>query len=375
LNPSSPLPTSPGIRASSGPWVVRDQHALFAARVQHWPFAALAASTWEDIEHPAQFQLLERHLRFIGALHPGRDRLQPDQRLTLELRYLYRPGAAEIECALLGKAFAPDPENARAAAQALWERVSGAMPVGYGMTLAQTPNEFAALAGEDVIRDSQAQLIEIRRPAEILLWTEEKLPVRHLPVVYPFGWQPSGWEAVWAAQASLNAPSLIAVSLRPSTLLPGDEIAVARMAYVLSAVAAESQPPLSVRAAEAARYFQDLLRFGRSLFAQRVCVVGPEALGQAVLAALSGPGWPRGETESFGLAEIVRPTSEELPVALANLDLLEQAAWGAASLLEPFEQLRYIADAAGALCAFRLPLLPHRGSLGFRVGAEMQIDT
>lgn len=373
MNPSPPPPASPGARASSGPWVVREQHALFAARVQHWPFAALAESTWEDIEHPAQVQLLERHLRFISALHPGRDRLQPDQRLTVELRYLRRPGAAEIECVLLGKAFDPDPEQAKEAAQALWEHLSGVMPVGYGVTLARTPDEFTVWAGEDVIANGKVSLIEIRRPAEILLWTEEKLPVRHLPVVYPFGWQPSGWEAVWAAQARLDAPSLIAVSLRPITLPPADEIAVARMAYALNAIAAESQPPLSLRAAEAARYFQDVLRFGRSLFAQRVSVVGPAALGQAVLAALSGPGWPRGETESFGLAEVVQPTPEERPVALANLVLLEQAGWGAASLLEPFEQLRYIADTAGALCAFRLPLLPHRGSLGLRVGAEMQL--
>jgi hypothetical protein len=345
---------------------------LFAARVQHWPFAALAESTWEDIEHPAQVQLLERHLRFISALHPGRDRLQPHQRLTVELRYVRRPGAAEIECVLLGKAFDPDSEQAKEAAQALWEHLSGVMPVGYGVTLARTPDEFTVWAGEDVIANGKVSLIEIRRPAEILLWTEEKLPVRHLPVVYPFGWQPSGWEAVWAAQARLDAPSLIAVSLRPITLPPADEITIARMAYALNAIAAESQPPLSLRASEAARYFQDVLRFARSLFAQRVSAVGPAALGQAVLAALSGPGWPRGETESFGLAEVVQPTPEERPVALANLVLLEQAGWGAASLLEPFEQLRYIADTAGALCAFRLPLLPHRGSLGLRVGAEMQ---
>ncbi len=345
---------------------------LFAARVQHWPFAALAVSTWEDIEHPVQVQLLERQLRFIGALHPGRDRLRPDKQLTIELRYLRRPGAAEIECVLLGKAFDPDLEEAKEAAQSLWEHVSGVMPIGYGVILARTPDEFKAWAGEDVIAHGKASLVEIRRPAEILLWTEEKLPVRHLPVVYPFGWQPSGWEAVWAAQACLDAPSLIAVSLRPITLTPSDEIALARMAYALNTIAAESQPPLSLRAAEAARYFQDFLRFGRSLFAQRVSAVGPAALGQAVLAALSGPGWPRGETESFGLAEIVQPTPEELPVALANLVLLEQAGWGAASLLEPFEQLRYIVDAAGALCAFRLPLLPHRGTLGLRVGAETQ---
>ncbi|MBM2848424.1 MAG: hypothetical protein HW418_1366, partial [Anaerolineales bacterium] len=142
----------------------------------------------------------------------------------------------------------------------LWERISGVMPVGYGVTLARTPDEFKARAGEDVIAGDKANLVEIRRPAEILLWTEEKLPVRHLPVVYPFGWQPSGWEAVWAAQARLEAPSLIAVNLCPITLPPADEIAVARMAYALNAVAAESQPPLSTRAAEAARCFQDVLR-------------------------------------------------------------------------------------------------------------------
>jgi hypothetical protein len=353
--------------------VVRDQHALFAARVQHWPFDALAASTWEDIEHPAQVQLLERQLRFIGALHPGRDRLQPDRRLTLALRYLRRPGADHIECALLGKAFDPDPEQSQFAAQRLWEGVSGAAPLGYAFTLAQTADEFSRWAGEDILRSAAESPIEIRRPAEMLLWTEEKAPVRNLPVVYPFAWHASGWETVWAAQARLDAPSLIAVSLRPAALHPADEIAVARMAYALHEAAAESKPPFSTRAVEAANYYQECVRLARNLFALRVTVAGPGALVQAVLGALGGPGWPRGDVASFGLAEAVRPSSsDEVRLALGNLGLLEQSPWGPACVPEPFEQLRYLSDAAGALAAFRLPLLPPKGFADVRVGAEIQ---
>ena len=221
-----------------------EHHALFAARVQHWPFAALAQTTWEDFEHPSQLQLLERQLRFISALHPGRDRLQPEARLTVELRYLHRPETDAIECALLGKACDPDPEKAKAAAQTLWEAVSGVMPVGYALAPAQTVNEFGTWAGYDLTQETQASpaLAEIRRPADFLLWTDENLPVRRLPVVHPFAWQPSGWEAAWAALARLASPALIAVSLRPARLSPAEEIALGEMTHVLNGVAAEARP-------------------------------------------------------------------------------------------------------------------------------------
>ena len=358
--------------AAGGEAAPNEHHALLAARVQHWPFAALAQSAWEDFEHPAQFQLWERHLRFIGAIHPGRDRLQPDNRLTVELRYLHRPGSTEIECVLLGKVFDPDPERAKAGAQALWETLSGVMPVGYALAPAQTVTEFGTWAGYDLTQDAQIGLAEIRRPAEFLLWTDPDLPLRHLPVAYPFAWQPSGWETVWAAQSRLAAPTLIAVSLRPTGLPQVDEIALGEMAHLLNVAAAEARPPLSARAAEAAAYYLDHLRAGRGLFVVRVSVVGPPALRQVVCAALTGPAWPRGEMASFGLAEVVEPTAEDRPTALANLTLLEHDRWGLACLPEPFEQLRYLSDAAGALSAFRLPLLPPARIPGLSVGTEVQ---
>jgi hypothetical protein len=350
-------------------------HALFAARVQHWPFAAIAQSAWEDFEHPAQLQLWERQLRFISALHPGRDRLQLDHRLTVELRYLRRPGAAEIECVMLGKVFDPDPERAKAGAQVLWETLSSVMPVGYAVTSAQTVTEFGTWAGYDLTQATKISLAEIRRPAEFLLWTDPNLSVRHLPVAYPFAWQPSGWETVWAAQARLAGPTLIAVSLRPTHLPLKDEIVIGEMAHILNTAAAEAQPPLSTRAAEAAAYYLDQLRAARGLFSLRVSVVGPPALRQVACAALNGPAWPRGEMASFGLAEVVEPSAEELPTALTNLTLLEQDRWGATALPEPFEQMRYLADAAGALSAFRLPLLPPAGLPGVSVGAEVPPDS
>ena len=89
-------------------------------------------------------------------------------------------------------------------------------------------------------------------------------------------------------------------------------------------------------------------------------------------SALHGPAWPRTEAATFGLAEVVIPSVEDAPTARANLNALEQDPWGLTALPEPFEQLRYLSDAAGALSAFRLPLLPLAGLPGVSVGAEIQ---
>ena len=69
-------------------------HLLFAARVFHWPFAELSKHVWEPWGSDVQSQLLERQLRFLGALHPGYvpARLRSAATFTLDLRYIYRPG-------------------------------------------------------------------------------------------------------------------------------------------------------------------------------------------------------------------------------------------------------------------------------------------
>lgn len=346
------------------------QHALFAARVQHWPFEALARSVWEDLEHPAQAQLLERQLRFVAALHPGHDRLQPGLRLTLELRHVHRPESAEIDCVLIGKAFGADAQTAEAAARAWWETISGLTPLGYALAPAQTPADFDAWVGKDLLTRLDAS--EVRRPAEFLLWSDEKLPPRHLPVVQPFAWQASGWETIWAAQARADAPSLVSVSLRPAEFPVADEVAVAEMAHHLHGVAAEARPPLSTRAAEAASIYERYLRHKRGLYSVRVTAAGPLAVQQAVRGALSGPAWSGGEATVSGGAEIVAPaSSEERLSLLTNLVLLEHEVWGRPVLPFPLERLRFVCDPAQALGAFRLPLLPPAGLPGVSVGMNL----
>jgi len=78
------------------------------------------------------------------------------------------------------------------------------------------------------------------------------------------------------------------------------------------------------------------------------------------------------ETRRYGLRlEAAKPSPAEAPALRANFEKLEQAQWRADARFSPFVDgaLRYLVDAAGALCAFRLPLLPADGLPGVHVGA------
>lgn len=363
-------------------------HAQFAARVAHWPFARLTEHVWvdRDDEFKVQLQLLDRQLRFITALHPGEAMLAHGRQWTVDLRYLHRPGSPRVDCILVGKAFdAHTAAEAEASAGELWDLASTAMPVGYDLTPAATEADQQAWSGADIAARAveRRQWAEIRRPAEFLLWTDETQPALYLPIVYPFRWEPSGWDVVWAALARLTEPALISVSLRPVHIPPADERVLNDLVYDLHMVAETTRPPLNQRAAEAAGWYENYARGLRVAYAVRVSVLGAPALRWPLRSALSGPGWnldggpPGGHTLH---AEVAVPVDAEWDVVQRNFDYLEQEVWGPkpwgnAHLLPALERLRFLVDPAGALCAFRLPLLPPGGFPGVEIGQEINLGS
>ena len=377
-------------------------HVLFAARVQHWPFDAMSRHLWtpwgSDRLTDPQSQLFERQVRFITALHPGwtPDHQHRADTFTLDLRYISRPGAAFVDCVLMGKVFEADPEKARQAALELFERLSVVLPPGYGL-LPAAEGDFVEWTGEDLAREDQdAELpwVEIRRSAELLFWTARGIPARRLPVVYPFALNPSGWESVWLAQARLGRPSLVSGSLSPAFFALNDEAVLADLAADFNAVAAEAQvavpphappehagqagTPLSVQAAQFGALYTDYLAALRIPFSMRVVVRGPRAVALAVRTALSGPAWPPDETKFplAVLAEMVEPGAEHAHTVRHNFQRLEQAHWDPYAPVVPLapllERLPYLVGPTGALSAFRLPLLPADGLPGVRVGMEFK---
>ncbi len=403
-------------------------HLLFAAQVLHWPFAELSKHVWEPWGSDVQAQLLERQLRFVGALHPGYvpPALRIAESFTLDLRYIYRPGAAQVDCVVLGKVTAQSEEEGRPRALTLWEKLSALAPLGYSFRAATSDLEFADWSGEDLARQADASDLpwaEIRRPGE-------SLPQSSLPVIYPFGWQLSGWEMVWQAQVRLNKASVVSVSLRPVSLELAEEGLLTDLAHVFEEAAADTPSPLSAQVAEFAGLYASYLSVARALFSLRVVVKGPAAIQNAVCGALSNyqdqdrlnnlvnvsdypseirpvaAAWGQGsavnvrsllsarvevagdvagrdiahhqhsynlETRRYGLRlEVAKPSPAEEGALRANFEKLEQAHWRADARFAPFVDgaLRYLVDTAGALCAFRLPLLPADGLPGVRVGAE-----
>lgn len=364
-------------------------HAVFAARVRHWPFRDMADFVWvdRDDEFKIQLHLLDRQLRFITALHPGDAALGQGRQPTISLRYMHRPGSEWVECALLGKAFDPaEAEAARAAALDLWEVISTVMPVGYDLFPAETAADFETWSGVDLVRQAaeDRQWAEVRRPAEFLAWTDETRPQRYLPLVYPFRWEPSGWDVVWTALKRLDRPAMISVSLRPEIVSEADERVLSDLLRDLTELGDDddgAQPPLRTRAAEAAQWYEDYVRGLRTAYAVRVSVLGAPAVRWAVRSALSGPAWSLETGAASGhtvQSEIVTPSSDvEWATALANVTHLEQSPWGpspwgAIRLLPILERLHYLADPAGALCAFRLPLLPPSSLPGLQLGEEIE---
>ncbi len=352
--------------------------ALFAARVEHWPFDVLVRHVWvgEDA-YEVRDQLLEHQLRFIAALHPG-PALDTTLELTFDLRYQNDPASGDLECALLGKAAGADRDSARAAVHAAWETAAALTPIGYRLVPAADEAGFRYLAGWDAAEAApDHQWVEIRRTAEYVLWTDDRTPLQHLPVIYPFGWQPSGWDLVWGSLAATRRPSpaILSVSLRPTTISQADQLMVGRLAHLLGQVAEQAAAPLKAQAGHAARYYEGYLQQLRSPFSLRVGVIGSEAAARAVRGALTLPNWPvNGEVEGSALfPEVVAPVGEEAAIARRNLMRLDQSAWGPAILGGAYPQLdrlRYLADPAGALCAFRLPFAPPVSRLGFKIGRE-----
>ncbi len=356
-----------------------ERHALFVARIAHWPFADLLRAAWDDWGNPPQLHILARQLHFLNALHPGQtaSRERPsweiDRRHTVELRYLRRPGEAVIECALLGKACGPDVESARANALEWWHALADLFPTGYALIPAEDPEQFSKWSGEDIIVKVNASTVaEIRRPVEMVLWTDNRLPSRHFPLIHPFAFQPEGWEAVWAAQMRVNAPTLTAVSLRPVTLPVTDELALAEVFDDILINLVRSRPSLFLRLREAANYYHLYLRPQPGLYVVRVHVIGPPAVRLAVRGALSAPVWPH--HPFTGQADVTAPPPDELATVLNNLAWLEQTPWEGSNLPPLFEGLRYRVDAANALCAFRLPLLAARDMSGIKLGQEIPPD-
>lgn len=358
---------------------VDGHHALFVARVQHWPFKTLAEVTWANWKREAEFQLLDRQSRFLAALHPGIQAMDDntDSVVTVELRYIHRAGSKEIECVLLGKAFNRDQEAAQASAKQLWETISALMPLGYSLAPAQTPVEFSTWAGFNLFRqfEEKGQIAEIRRPAEFLLWTDPKVPLKHLPIIYPYQWQDAGWEAMWLTMSRIETPTMISVSLRPDRLYPVEELSVAEILAYLHEVGNTARPPLSTRAQEAAHYFDDWHAI-HPLYSVRVQVFGPPALQLVVRSSLTGLEIAKEAEPLSGtvLADVVRPTADDLPIARNNFSFLEQDAWGPTTMPAPFDRLRYLSDVSGAVCAFRLPMLPSNTLSGLSIGTEVEAE-
>lgn len=355
-----------------------ERHALFAARVAHWPFADLLRAAWEDYQNSPQHHVLARQLHFINALHPGqassRASWEIDRCHTVELRYLRRPGEGVIECTLLGKACGPDDDSARANALEWWQSLSTLFPTGYALIPAEDPEQFAKWSGEDIVaKINSFNVAEVRRPAEMVLWTDKHQPIRHIPLIHPFAFQPEGWEAVWATQMRVNAPTLIAVSLRPVALPPAEELALAQIFDEVLIQAFQVLPSLRLRLRDAALAYYAYLQPQPGLYAVRVHVIGPPAVRLAVRGALSAPVWPH-RPPTLGQADLMEPPADELTTVLNNLSWLEQAPWEGSDLPALFEGLRYRVDAANALCAFRLPLLAARDMSGIKLGQEIPPD-
>jgi hypothetical protein len=357
--------TSSGLPAPEG------HHAVFAARVSHWPFERLGKHTWVARALEPQAQLLDRQLHFIAAVHASAQALR-QPRLSVDLRYIHRPNADRVECVLIGKTFAPEQEQAEAIAAQWWEALANLAPIGYRFDDIKDSAEFDQATGADLVHqaDDPAQWAFVQRRVDFLPWTDVQLPVRHLPVFYPLQWHLNGFEAVWATLAQAPTPALVSVALRPTQLHPNEALLLAQLGRELAETAAQAADPLKTRATEALGYLHNYLRAAQALYHFQITALGSTAIHASVRAALSGPDWGgvyKGLDHNATTVEMRPPTESQMEVVRNSFLAVEPIEWDKTPPAI-YSRLRDLTDAAGALCAFRLPLLPPNGVPGLDIG-------
>jgi hypothetical protein len=351
-------------------------HALFAAKVVPEPYKILAQRKWGWLERDLLDEVMDRQGRFIASLHYIDPRsASPDPHLrTVGLRYIAFPSAEQVSVILVGKVFAPEPDQARSIASAWYEEIEALFPRDYKLLPLSTEEQFSVQSGQELLEtiSFSTQTAEVRRFEMFLPRPSEQDVTEAHYVIYPFARHRNGIEQVWQAMASGRVSAIVSVVLRPAYLYEAEEIHLTRFYEAATKLVESERAADRILGKQAAHIYAEYLQSWRHPFLVRVQIVGsqgiPGALARAVGCALSYGGLPTyngGKQDApFPGYELVVPEEEDLKPACDNLCLLGMSNWGLDQAAVPCRRFRYLVGIEGAQCAFRLPFVPEAGIPG-----------
>lgn len=359
-------------------------HALFAARVLVTPYEILAERKWGMVERDLLDEILDRQRRFIASLHYiDPCSASPDPNLkTAALRYVARPEMHRIDTILMGKVFAHQIDQARDIALAWYKEIESLFSHDYKLQPLESKDAFMAQSGQTLLKSisEPTQTAEVRRYEMFLPRpTEREVRETHY-VVYPFMWHRNGMDQVWQVMASMSAPVILSVMLRPAYLYEAEELHLARFYEATKKLADSKHVTDHVLGEQAVQIYAGYLRTWRQPFLVRAQIAAPQgtprALTRAVGCALSY-GAPVGGDDKhspFPGYELVTPTEKDCKTACDNVCWLEMQDWGADQAAPAYRRFRYLTDLKGAHCLFRLPFVPKAGLPGVQFGRSSTPD-
>ncbi len=351
-------------------------HSLFAARVLRHSFEDVIESGWGFSKRHRLEEALDRQVRFIASLsyvNAMAGSANP-HRLTVELRFVYRPEEELVDVILVGKAFGPDENTAQEYARSFWLELSASLPFDYVLEPAIDEPGFMTCCRLDWIRAIRRpdQVAEIRRLEEIVFWN----PMAYLLV--PFAWHFRTLDQIGRALRVIDQPCMIAISLRPVVLSLAEKVLLGQLCEAMQELS-ERVPYLSRRARLAGEVYASCLESSERLFLMRVQLMSPAVLPRglplAVASALSHSAIDsaeRGLNPGCAIVYPARQVPAQLAAAKSNLLLLEQTDWSPSPMPPLFHRLRYLVDARGAHCAFQLPIPPAKGLPDVQIGRELE---
>ncbi len=314
-------------------------------------------------------EVLARQVQFIETLWRWRN-------TAFSLRYLYEPGAATLQVALLAR-IAGRPQTSRRAGQ---ELAANLLRLGQAFSLPLQPIEHQNELLHLLDPFDQAAIVELRQRDDVvpLTWLNSDAYV-----VYPLG-QPAGsFLPPFQSLAHYADPILINLHIQP-TQLSGQETQALAEAASIAQTASDWQrqgysPQHSGRFVDpqaqlVAQAYSGYLRRLSQPFLVVAQVVSPNPVASMSLA------------QSLAVAATVRPagqnTGNELPPALdclpalhpddaqrarQTLSELNLAIWGNHRATPGKERFRYLVDARGAAALFRFPIAVQGGIPGIVV--------
>jgi hypothetical protein len=265
---------------------------------------------------------------------------------------------------LLGKVCAPTAAEARAAASDYWCEIEALLPYDYVFEPVTSREAFLEASGGRLLTTTGAlgSMVQIRRFEGILTNGATRL--------YLLGtWQASAManEQIWRALASVPRVALLNITLRPTTLLDVERLAVIEMAEGARKLASEANSAQIRLEAEWAvgAYTKRLIQLRHPYLVQLHVAVAdgvPNFLIRVINAALV----QRNGTNAalLGCQAVVARNQTCLERWRTALFWLEPDFTDDAPPDPRFARLRYMMDVQEAHTAFRLPFPPRVGIPG-----------